>query len=214
MVAEAKAKAAGLPANANAHPNANPNKGRAETPSAGHELPAEDGKPLEDRYLDDGSVTVEDRKKFSLRSGGTSAGVPAVGGEIPGDRMSEAEMLNEIGGGKKTKVIAAAVVGVAALGLVLFFALRGKGSEKPAAPPPSAAAVTKPGDPSDMPPAANPGQLTGKAGDSPRAAAAPTDDGDAPHAKEAAPVKDTPTTAKARSTKKKPAKRTQGKKKR
>ena len=45
----------------------------------------------------DGTVTVEDRKKFSLRAGATSAGVPAVAGSIPGDRMSDAEMINEIG---------------------------------------------------------------------------------------------------------------------
>ena len=71
-----------------------------ETPSGSHEVPVEDGKPLEDRYVDDGSVTVEDRKKFSLRAGGTAAGVPVVAGAMPGERMSDAEMMNEIGGSK------------------------------------------------------------------------------------------------------------------
>jgi hypothetical protein len=36
----------------------------------------EDVRPLEDRYVDDGTVTTEDRKKFSLRAGGTATACP------------------------------------------------------------------------------------------------------------------------------------------
>jgi hypothetical protein len=193
MVAEAKAKAAGV---------------RTETPSGSHDVPVEDAKPLEDRYVDDGSVTVEDRKKFSLRAGATSAGVPVVGGAMPGERMSDAEMINEIGG-KRTRVIAFAGVAVVAVIAVLFFTFKGKG-EKPAAVPaaaPSPAAMAKT---ADEPPAAP------KAAEPQAPATAPAEAPAEPaHAKEAAPAREpAQATAKARSAKRKPPKHTSGKKKR
>jgi hypothetical protein len=195
MVAEAKAKAAG----------------RTESPSGSHEVPVEDGKPLEDRYVDDGSVTVEDRKKFSLRAGGTAAGVPAVAGAMPGERMSDAEMINEIGGGKKTRVLAIAGVAVAAVIAVLFFTLKGKG-EKPAAAPAAAPAPAAMAKTAEEAPAA---PTPPKAAEAP-APAAPAEEPAAPaHAKEAAPTHEAaPATAKARSAKRKPPKHTAGKKKR
>jgi hypothetical protein len=187
MVAEAKAKAAG----------------RTESPSGSHEVPAEDGRPLEDRYVDDGSLSVEDRKKFSLRAGGTAAGVPVVAGSMPGERMSDAEMINEIGGGKKTRVLAIAGVAVAAVIAVLFFTFKGKG-EKPAVPAAPVPAVTKTAEEPPAPPKAAEAQ----------APAAPAEEPAAPaHAKEAAPARE-PATAKARSPKRKPPKHTSGKKKR
>jgi hypothetical protein len=90
------------------------------------EVPVADAKPLEDRYRDDGTVSVDDRKKYSLRSGGTAAGLPTVGGVVPGDRMSAEEMMGEIGGGKRIAIIVAAVAVVLAVvvGLVMMF--RGK----------------------------------------------------------------------------------------
>jgi hypothetical protein len=192
MVAEAKAKASA---------------GRTETPSGSHEVPAEDGKPLEDRYLDDGSVTVEDRKKFSLRAGATAAGVPVVAGSMPGERMSDAEMINEIGGGKRTKVIGFAAVAIAAVIAVLAFTMHGKGkSEKPAPAPaePAAAAAKAPGEsPAGPPPAPT------KTAEAP--AAAPAEEPEPAHA---APAHESaPATAKARSPKRKPPKHTAGKKK-
>ena len=156
MVAEAKAKAASAPADRH-------------DSNGGAELPAEDGKPLEDRYLDDGSLTVEDRKKFSLRAGATAAGVPAVAGSMPGDRMSESEMFNEIGGGKRVKVIAIAGIAVAAVVAVLFFTMKGKGPEKAAVPPP--APVTKA---AEEPPAVAPVPAA-KAPEAPAAAASGPD---------------------------------------
>ncbi|MDB4981678.1 MAG: serine/threonine protein kinase, partial [Myxococcales bacterium] len=119
MVAEAKAKAAAAVA-----------KGKA-APVAAEELPVEDAKPLEDRYKDDGSVTVEDRKKFSLRSGSTQTAMPTVGGVIPGERMSDDEMINEIGSGKKIVIIAVAIAVLIAI--VAAVAMRGKKSAPGAA---------------------------------------------------------------------------------
>jgi len=79
------------------------------------DLPAVDAKPLEERYVDDGTVTVDDRKAYSLRSGATSTALPTVGGVVPGERMSESEMIGEIGGGKRITIIVVAAVVVLAL---------------------------------------------------------------------------------------------------
>jgi uncharacterized membrane protein YgcG len=146
MVAEAKAKAAAAAAA----------KGKP-APAADAELPAEDAKPLEDRYKDDGTLTVEDRKKFSLRTGGTATSLPTVGGSIPGERMSDGEMINEIGSGKKVAIIAIAVAVLIAIVAIVAVSMKGKHKEgasgepaakveetaaapAPAAPAPAAAA--------------------------------------------------------------------------
>jgi hypothetical protein len=152
MVAEAKAKAAA--AAAKGKPVANP-----------EELPLEDAKPLEDRYADDGSVTVEDRKKFSLRSGGTAAGLPAVG-VVPGERMSDDEMISEIGSGKKIAIIVVAVAVVAIIAVVVVMSMRKKAA--PAASAETPAAATAAAAPPPVPPAAAPAPAS-----PPPAAAAP-----------------------------------------
>ena len=138
MVADAKAKVAAAP------------KGKSSTPAQGEaELLVEDAKPLEERYVDDGSVTVEDRKKFSLRSGGTATGLPAVRSAVPGSRMSYTEMLDEIGGGKRTTIIVAAAAAAIGIIIVLIVALKGGqgsqgsqvGEDKPPATPAPAASA-------------------------------------------------------------------------
>ena len=120
-------------------------------------LPSET-KPLEERYVDDGSVSAEDRKKYSLRQGATSAALPTVGGVVPGERMSAEEMVGEIGGGKRIAIIVVAVIVVAAVIAVVALGFRGKKvaqnaqaltpvavPNEPAAPtPPPAAPVPAP----------------------------------------------------------------------
>ena len=118
MVADARAKVAAM---ANARKAAIP---------AEPELPPEDAKPLEDRYVDDGTVTVEDRQKFSLGSGGTSTAVPARGRAITGERMSDNEMINEIGGGKRVVIIGIVVAVVVALVAVVAVSMRGRSKDK------------------------------------------------------------------------------------
>jgi hypothetical protein len=130
MVAEAKAKmqATGKPA--------------AEAP-----IGTEDARPLEDRYVDDGSVTVEDRKKFSLRTGGTSTSVPAVGPEVPGEKIDEREIVGEISGGRRTLILVIAAVVVLALVVVIVMMVKGKGKNTSAGSTSTSAsqmAATKP----------------------------------------------------------------------
>ncbi len=148
------------------------------------EIAAAEAKPLEERYRDDGTVSVDDRKKYSLRSGATSASLPTVGGVVPGDRMSAEEMMGEIGGGKRTVIIIAALAVVLAVVAGVYLAFRGKHVAQsaaaltpvqvptepkpaepqptapvaaPATPPPapaSAAAASKPPAPAEAPAAA------------------------------------------------------------
>jgi hypothetical protein len=114
-------------------------------------------KPLEEQYVDDGSVTAEDRKKFSLRSGGTSTALPAVG-QIPGERMSDAEVMGEIGGKKRIGIIIVAVIVAALLGIFFFKKMTaGKDAAKNAAAmAPSAIPTTTPPPPEATPPPAPP----------------------------------------------------------
>jgi serine/threonine-protein kinase len=182
MVAEAKAKAAA--AAAKGKPVANPD-----------ELPLEDAKPLEDRYVDDGSVTVEDRKKFSLRSGGTAAGLPTVG-VVPGERMSEDEMISEIGSGKKIAIIAVAVAVVAIVAIVVVMSMHKKAAPAASAETPpaaTAAAAPPPAPPAAAPAPAAPPPAPAAAAPAP-AAAAPAE---APAAEEAPAKAETPAKAQA-----------------
>jgi hypothetical protein len=84
MIAEARAKMAAQGAK----------PGAVEAP----EVPVEsEVVPVEDRYKDDGSVTTEDRKKFSLRTGGTATAMPTVKpGMVPGDAMTEQDVIREV----------------------------------------------------------------------------------------------------------------------
>ena len=99
------------------------------TGKAAAEGPAitEDARPLEDRYVDDGSVTVEDRKKFSLRTGGTSTAIPTTDPEVPGEKMDEREIVGEISGGRRTLILVIAAVVVLALVVVIAMMVKGKG---------------------------------------------------------------------------------------
>lgn len=93
-----------------------------------------DARPLEDRYVDDGSVTVEDRKKFSLRTGGTVAAIPTVSDHVPGEQMDEKEMVGEISGGRRTLILVIAAVVILGLIVVVAMMLKGKGKGSAALP--------------------------------------------------------------------------------
>jgi hypothetical protein len=120
------------------------------------EGPTDDVRPLEDRYVDDGSVTTEDRKKFSLRTGGTATALPAHGGPIPGEHMNESELVQEIGHGRRTAILLVAIAVVVIGAVVVLMSMKGgeknkAGSEHAAAP--AAAAPSAPA-PSPAPAAA------------------------------------------------------------
>ena len=87
----------------------------------------EDVRPLEDRYVDDGSVTVEDRKKFSLRTGGTATALPNVSTAVPGEKIDERQLVGEIGTGRRTLILIIAVAIILALAVVVLMMIRGRG---------------------------------------------------------------------------------------
>src|SRR4029078_4432661 len=89
-------------------------------------------KPLDEQYVDDGTLTADDRKKFSLRSGATSTALPTVGGAMPGERMSDAEVMGEIGGKKKFVIIAVAIVVAALIGVIVVKSMKSKDVAKSA----------------------------------------------------------------------------------
>jgi eukaryotic-like serine/threonine-protein kinase len=133
-------------------------------------------KPLEERYVDDGSVSAEDRKKYSLRQGATSASMPTVGGKVPGERMSAEEMMGEIGGGKRIAIIVFALVVVAAVVAVVVLGFRGKKVQQNAA---ALTPVTVPSQPAaPSPPPAAPPPAPAAAAPPPAAPAAAAEDDD------------------------------------
>jgi len=132
---------------------------------------AVEAKPLDERYRDDGTVSVDDRKKYSLRSGATSSSLPTVGGVVPGDRMSAEEMMGEIGGGKRTVIIIAAVAVVLAVIVGMYLAFRGKHVAQSAAALTPVTVPTQPTPP--PPPPAPPAPAPAAAAPNPPAAAAP-----------------------------------------
>jgi serine/threonine-protein kinase len=165
-------------------------------------IAAVEAKPLEDRYRDDGTVSVDDRKKYSLRSGATSTSLPTVGGAVPGERMSAEEMMGEIGGGKRTVIIIAAVAVVLAVVVGMYLAFRGKHVAQSAA---ALTPVAVPTQPTPPPPPPAPPAPAPAAAAPPPAAAAPAD---AP----AAAADDEAPKAHAPAAKKHAAKKAKGKK--
>lgn len=151
-------------------------KAKGAPPPEAEALPSET-KPLEERYVDDGSVSAEDRKKYSLRQGATSASLPTVGGVVPGERMSAEEMVGEIGGGKRVLIIVVAAIVVVAVIAVVALGFRGKKVAQNAQALTPVAVPNEPAAPTPAP-AAPPAPAP-----APKAAAAPEPAGD-----EAAPA--------------------------
>jgi serine/threonine-protein kinase len=149
----------------------------------------EEARPLDERYVDDGSVTADDRKKFSLRSGATSTALPTVGGAVPGERMSDAEVMGEIGGKKKFVIIAIAVAVLALLAILGVRLLKSKDVSKSAEAMTPTTIPTQPPPPEAPPPPAAPPEPPVAAVKPPAPAAAAKGEGDDPTPKAARPSK-------------------------
>ena len=160
MIAEARAKMASQ--------GSKPPEGEPEPDlAAGEEI-----KPIEDRYIDDGSVTADDRKKFSLRTGGTAAALPTVRpAPLPGESMSEQDVIREVSGSRRVIILGVVGVLVAAIVAAVFYMMRDRPSLPPA-PAPTAHAVPAP-PPPGAPPAQPPGLSAGRVVVKPRPTAPP-----------------------------------------
>jgi Protein kinase domain len=104
----------------------------------------EDVRPLEDRYIDDGTVTTEDRKKFSLRAAGTTGAVPTTQAAPRAEDLSDREVIEEIAGTRRTMILVIAGVVVAALVIVLMLMMSRKPSLPVRPPPPHATGAIDP----------------------------------------------------------------------
>lgn len=134
----------------------------------------EDIRPIEDRYVDDGSVTTDDRKNFSLRQGHTATALPVVGKSLPGEKMSDKDIVGELAPARKIMVFVG--VGVAALVVVItLFVMFGKKepalAPTPAAPAAAAAPAPVPAPPPPAPPPPAPVAAAVAAPSDPRPAA-------------------------------------------
>ncbi len=120
-----------------------------------------DARPLEDRYVDDGSVTIEDRKKFSLRTGGTATALPTAPAPVLGEQMDEKEMVGEISGGRRTLILVIAAVVILALVVVVAMMVKGKGKSSATRPDTTTTTTmvaASPPQPTALPGGAPPGQ--------------------------------------------------------
>jgi hypothetical protein len=105
----------------------------------------EEVKPIEDRYKDDGTLTTEDRKKFSLRTGGTATALPTVKpGMVPGDAMTDQDVIREVSGSRRGLVLAVAAIVVIAVVAVVAMMIRGRPRAPAPAPTPAASAIPAP----------------------------------------------------------------------
>ncbi|MEO6953322.1 MAG: serine/threonine-protein kinase [Polyangia bacterium] len=101
---------------------------KAEARSASEDPLAPTGITGQHAVVDAGvSVSSQDHNRLSLKTGATqmmavvkgSGSAPA----LPGERMNEAEMLDEMNGGTRGRRIAGVVAGVILVGVILYFAI-------------------------------------------------------------------------------------------
>ena len=125
-------------------------------------------------------VTSQDHNRLSLKTGATQM-MPAVrlsgtGGAqaLPGERMNESEMLDEMQGGGRGRIIAGAIAGVILIGAILYFAVHKAEPEPTLAPAPTSQNAPVAPTPALPPPAVVPAHHA-TALDEARAAAAKSD---------------------------------------
>ncbi len=92
-------------------------------PKEGEEERPEDTRGIDERYADDGTLSAEDRKKHSLRTGATQM-MPAIkvapGGALPGEGMSATDIAKEFQTGRKWLWVVVAVGVVIAIAVTIF----------------------------------------------------------------------------------------------
>ena len=80
------------------------------------------GPALTEAVVDDNSITADDRARLSLKTGRTELMQAIRPSEVPGDRMSEEDVIAELeGGSRRGLVIGGAVLGAAALAAAIYF---------------------------------------------------------------------------------------------
>ncbi|MCX5742911.1 MAG: hypothetical protein NT062_10490, partial [Proteobacteria bacterium] len=89
---------------------------------------AADTLPIDERYKDDGSISRDDKDKYSLRTGATTmmASIKdptAPSASMSNAKVSEGDLIGEMKGGR-TWVVALILAGVVGVGVLIFFIAR------------------------------------------------------------------------------------------
>jgi hypothetical protein len=71
--------------------------------------------------VDDGSVTADDRTTSSLGSVGTSTALRTIGVSGPGELVSNAELMREVGRGRRRRLMTVVALAIAVIGLSIAF---------------------------------------------------------------------------------------------
>ena len=80
------------------------------------------GPALTEAVVEESAITADDRARLSLKTGRTELMQAIKPGVLPGEQMSEEDMLAELeGGSRRGMVIGGAVIGVAALAAAIYF---------------------------------------------------------------------------------------------
>jgi hypothetical protein len=89
---------------------------------------------LEERYRDDGTLTAEERRRLSLKTGHTQvmrAPRPKPDKVVSGERMSDSEMLSAIDSSRTRNVVIAILILAAGIAVLLYlFVFRSPSSPK------------------------------------------------------------------------------------
>jgi len=91
------------------------------------ELDRADSLPIEDRYLDDGTVTQSDSEKYGLRTGVTGRTVALASAPSPKhwhQQVSERDLVGELGSARARIARAIVLVAIGAAAVLLFVLLR------------------------------------------------------------------------------------------
>ena len=96
--------------------------GEAEAPPTDTVPPGE----LAQKYKDDGSLSADEAKRLSLRTGKTQMmqAYKAPSGQLPGERMKAGEFINEMNTGRRFGLVVGAIAAVVVVGGLLYLLLR------------------------------------------------------------------------------------------
>jgi hypothetical protein len=93
-----------------------------------------DDLPMEDRYKDDGSITAQDQRAFSLRTGHTQMMQAVDPRRMGPNTVGEDELVSEMKAGRGKIVLIIAIVALALAAMLGWYFTSGRGEHEPAKP--------------------------------------------------------------------------------
>ncbi len=96
---------------------------------------------IDERYKDDGSITAGDRQRLSLQTGHTQMMQAVQPTALPGERMGDDALIEEMQGGRKRTILLVVLGLLAMAAVVVYFTVFNTSDTPKAATPDAAAAV-------------------------------------------------------------------------